>query len=185
MAADAADVSISPIDYGSDISLKIANASAPRTYKLSIPLSSDDSLTVLSTGGAAITHTLPIPLGDYSGFNPPDDYQADPDQVHSDTPIETTPDDGTPDIEDNQDPSWYPSGDQVESDARDGEDIASDGLAQVESQIPDGNYVMTAAFDPPLATDANGQAVPVLAKSSDGLTDSVSPSSAQQPFRSS
>jgi hypothetical protein len=179
VTADAANASISPIDYGSDISLTIAKASAPRTYGLSIPLSSDDTLTVLSAGGAAITQTLPIPLGDYSGLNPPADYQDNLDQVHSDAPIETTPDDGSPDIEDNQDPSWYPSGDQVEPDTRDGGDIASDALTQVESQIPDGNYVMTAAFDPPLATDANGQAVPVsLARSSGGLTVSVTPSGA-------
>ncbi len=191
VTSDTANVRISPIDWGNEISLTIANASTTRRFGITIPLASDETLTVLSAGGAAMTQTFPIPPGDYPGLNPPADYQSfddqgpcdEPcdtsDQEPADTPVETTPDDGTLDIEDNQDPSWYPGGDQVDSGTRDGSDIASDALEQLGSQIPDGNYVVTAAFDPPLATDANGRAVPVfLAKSSNGLILSVSPSGA-------
>jgi hypothetical protein len=178
ITASSTNASISPIDFGSDISLTIPNRAAPRSYGLSIPLSSGESLAVLTTGGAAITQTYPIPPGDYPGSNPPTDYEDSLDQVHSDSQIEPTPDDGSGDIEDDQDPSWYPDGDAVDSGTRDGSDIASDAFDQAASQLPDGNWVMVSAFDPPLATDANGQSVRVsLAKSADSLTVSISPPS--------
>ena len=75
ITANSANASISPIDFGSDISLTIPNRAAPLSYDLSIPLSSDESLTVLAAGGAAITQTYPIPPGDYPGLYPPADYQ--------------------------------------------------------------------------------------------------------------
>ena len=49
--------SISAIDFGNDISLTIPNQAAPRSYSLSIPLSSDESLAVLTSGRAAIIQT--------------------------------------------------------------------------------------------------------------------------------
>jgi hypothetical protein len=176
------NVSVSPFDYGNEISLTVPNALSQRAYKLSIPLSSDKRLTVLSAGGAAITQTLPPAPGDDSGGKPLDEYQDGLDQVHDNGPITTTPGDGGGDtgavIDDNQDPSWYPSGDDVAAATRDGSDIASDALVQVEQQVADGNYVMVAALDPPLATDANGRAVPVsLTRGTDGLVVSISPSS--------
>ena len=178
------NVRVSGIDFGSKIAFTVSDDSAPLVYRLSIPLSSGELLTVLSAGGAAITQTLPTPPGDYSGSNPPDDYQDNLDQVHDDGQIvEAAPSDGqsgddTAEIEDNQDPSWYPKGDEVESDTRDGEDIASDALTQVEHQIPDGNYVLTAALDPPLATDADGREIPIfLTKGRGGLAVSIVPSS--------
>jgi hypothetical protein len=182
-------VNLSPIDFGSDVSLTIPNKSAPRSYALSIPLSSEESLSVLAAGGAAITQTYPIPPGDYSGLEPPADYQDSLDQDHPDSEADpdepAAPDDGTSDIDDNQDPSWYPDGDAVDTGARDGSVIASDAFDQASTELPNGNWVMISAFDPPLATDANGKSVPVsLAKTSDGLAVSVSPpSSAAFPIK--
>jgi len=175
--------------FRSDVSLTIPNKSAPRSYALSIPLSSEESLSVLAAGGAAITQTYPIPPGDYSGLEPPADYQDSLDQDHPDSEADpnepAAPDDGTSDIDDNQDPSWYPYGDAVDTGARDGSVIASDAFDQASTELPNGNWVMISAFDPPLATDANGKSVPVsLAKTSDGLAVSVSPpSSAAFPIK--
>jgi hypothetical protein len=189
ITANSANVNISPIDFGSDISLTIPNRAAPRSYRLSIPLSSDESLSVLTAGGTAIIQTYPIPPGDYSGLEPPADYQDSLDDDHPDAEADpnepAAPDDGTGNIEDNQDPSWYPEGDAVDSGARDGSDIASDAFDQAGNELPDGNWVIVSAFDPPLATDANGKSVPVsLAKTSDGLAVSISPpSSAVFPIK--
>ncbi len=133
---------------------------------------------MLTTGGAVITQTFPIPSGDYPGAIPPADYQDDSDEGDDSEGIAPTPDDGTGDIEDDQDPSWYPNGDDVDSGARDGWDLASDAGDQASNELPDGNWVIVSAFDPPVATDASGQSVPVsLAKTSGGLTVSISPSS--------
>jgi hypothetical protein len=175
ITGNSGDATVSPIDFGSDISLTIPNKAAPKSYRLTIPLSSDESLAVLSTGGAVITQTLPIPPGDYPGAVPPADYQDSSDEGDDSEGIAPTPDDGTGDIEENQDPSWYPEGDAVDSDTRDGWDIANDASDQASNDLPDGNWVIVSAFDPPNATDAHGQSVPIsLAKSSDGLTLSIS-----------
>lgn len=182
ITARSANVSITPIDFGSDISLTIPNGTAPRSYRISISLSSDESLAVLSTGGAVITQTYPIPPGDDSGLNPPADYQDSLDDDHPDAEADpdepAAPDDGTENIDDNQDPSWYPDGDAVDTGARDGSVIASDTFDQTSSELPDGNWVMISAFDPPTTTDANGRSVRIaLAKASGGLAVSISPSS--------
>jgi len=182
VTGDTANVSLSPIDFGSGISLTIPNKTAPRSYGLSIPLSSEETLAVLSGGGAAITRTYPIPPSDYSGSEPPADYQ---DGLGDDNPDEeadpnepAAPDDGTENIDDDQDPSWYQYGDAIDTGARDGSDIESDAFDQASTELPDGNWVMISAFDPPVATDANGGSVPVsLVKTSDGVTVSIFPSS--------
>ena len=164
---------VSGIDFGSEIAFTVSDGSVPLVYRLSIPLSSDERLTVLPEGGAAITQTLSLPEGSDS----PDDYGDAPDQVHDNTTIEILPEDTVPDgIEEDQDPSWYPGGDEVESDTRDGVDISGDAFDQVEHQIPDGDWVMVSAFDPPLATDANGREIPIfLTKCKGGLTLSIAP----------
>ncbi len=182
VTGDTANVSLSPIDFGSDISLTIPNKTAPRSYGLSIPLSSEESLSVLSAGGVAIIQTDPIPPGDYHGLSAPADYQDSLDQDHPDSEADpsepTAPDDGTSNIDDPQDPSWYPDGDAVDNGTRDGSDIASDALDEASIELPDSNSVIISAFDPPLATDANGLAVSVsFTKTSDGLVVSISPSS--------
>jgi hypothetical protein len=181
VTGDAANVSLASIDFGSDISLTIPSKSAPRNYALSIPLSSEESLSILSAGGAAITQIYPIPPGDYYGPEPPADYQDglgdDNPDAEADPSEPAAPDDGTENIDDDQDPSWYPDGDAVDTGARDGSDVASDAFDQASNELPDGNWVMISAFDPPVATDVNGKPVPVsLAKSSDGLAVSISPS---------
>lgn len=180
VTAGSENASISPIGFGAEISLAMANKAAPRGYRLAIPLASDERLVVLAAGGAAIIETSPIPPGDYPGFSPPsDDQDADADEIDE---IEPTPDDGSGEfegenVEDDQDPAWYPEGDDVESDSRDGSDIASDAFELALDELPDGNWVMISAFDPPLATDANGQSVPVsLDKTRTGLNVSISPS---------
>jgi hypothetical protein len=169
MTTDRPGVTISPIDYGSNISLEIANAAAPRVFRISIPLPSDERITVLQAGGAAITQTLSLPAGG--------DYKDYPDQVHDDSSIATLPEDEVDDgIQEDQDQSGYPSGDEVDANTRDGEVITSDAFELANRQIPDGDWVIIAAFDPPSAVDANGKTVPVsLAKSSSGLTVTVSP----------
>jgi hypothetical protein len=181
VTANSAVASVSPIDYGSDITLTIPSRAAPLGYRLSIPLSSDESLAVLTTGAVAIIQTFPIPAGDYPGLEPPADYQDSLDQDHPDDEADQgdqAPDDGTGDIDDNQDPSWYPDGDAIDSGPRDGMDIADDAFEQASNELPDSNSVMISAFDPPLAIDANGESVRVsFAKTSDGLAVSISPSS--------
>ncbi len=181
VTGDTANVSLSPIDFGSDISLTIPNKAAPRSYALSIPLSSEETLAVLSGGGVAITRTYPIPPSDYSGPEPPADYQDglgdDNPDAEADPSEPAAPDDGTENIDDDQDPSWYPDGDAIDTGARDGSDIESDAFDQASTELPDGNWVMISAFDPPVATDANGKSVPVsFAKTSDGIAVSISPS---------
>ena len=160
------------------------NRTSPRSYGLSIPLDSDSgqSLSVLDSGRVAIIQTYPIPPGDYPGLDAPADYQDGLDDDHPDEeapPDEPlAPDDGTSNIDDDQDPSWYPDGDAVDTGVRNGSDIASDALDEASAELPDSNSVIISAFDPPLATDAKGKSVPVsFAKTSDGVTVSISPSS--------
>jgi hypothetical protein len=164
---------ISKIDFGSEIAFTVPDDSAPLAYRLSIPLSSGQRLGVLTKGGAAITDTLPLPMGCTSEYQcQAQDGFLDPDYLRGEGMSDQEIADyvkylkglssGPAKFRDIQDPSWYPRGNKAESDDRDGADIASHAFELVQNQIPDGNWVMVSAFDPPRATDANGLEIPIF-----------------------
>jgi hypothetical protein len=175
VAPASSNVSVSPFDFGSEISLTISDASAPRVYELSIPLSSDERLTLLSGGGAAVTAPLPtypdFGFGDYSGLQSNDQSLSTDSNTSDGTPeLPPADEDDAAAVPDDDEDATVDTGNEDITTTLDGETIVDDALDEA------GDVVVVAALAPPTATNATGESVPVsLGKSNGALIVSVTP----------
>lgn len=127
--------SVSAIAYGGQVTITLTDPTASGPYLIAVPISSGESLSLLPTGGAAVTTGLPdTPDVGPAATDQTDSAAAD---VSGDASVAATAD-TEPDIDTNagdnpssaSDPTAYPDGASV-APPTDGTDIVDDALQSV------------------------------------------------------